>query len=66
MPNKDIVEAQVQAEFAELERALDRANPGVAELLRAYGKDAEAARRVDFYLGIINPKPVVTTSDRSV
>lgn len=66
MADKGTVEAQVQEEFAELERALDRANPGIAELIRVYAKEAEAARRVDFYLGIINPKPIVTTSDRSV
>ncbi len=59
----DKLTAEVEADFARMARDLEHSNPGVNELLRAYGEYESTVRQLEIYLGLLRPKPVYLTTN---
>ena len=60
MPNDD-----VEKEFKEMQEAAEAASPGLDALLKVYGSYEQAVQQAQVYLGIVSPKPVFLTTDKS-
>jgi hypothetical protein len=63
MVDRDVLTAEVEADLARMEEDLARHNPGINELLRAYGVYESTVRQVEAYLGLLKPGPIVSTTD---
>lgn len=66
LKTKGEIVAETEAEFAVLQKGLETAGPGVAELLELYGQAEAAVRQADEYLAAAAPiVECVITSDSS-
>ena len=61
MTDREDIQRQTESEFRELEDA----QPGVMDLLQAYGGYEAALHQADDYLNLLEPQPVFTTTDSS-
>ncbi len=64
--NRAAIKRRVKAEFKRLDDALERSNPGIVEMLQIYGDYEALARQTTDALSALNPKPIFSTSDRSL
>lgn len=57
MKTKEMIEADVAAEFRELHDRTAQAHPGVFDLLAVYGGYDEGVRKMNEYFAALNPRP---------
>jgi hypothetical protein len=62
---KQQITDQVNREYAEMEKAMEAANPGLLEVLEVYGGLEDAIRDADAYLQILNPVPAIFSATNS-
>ncbi|MDP9001203.1 MAG: hypothetical protein M3O46_13965 [Myxococcota bacterium] len=62
---KDKVALEVEAQFRALEEAGAKMQPGLNELLQAYGTYEAAIKQADEYFALLNPTPTFTTKNSS-
>jgi hypothetical protein len=55
----------VEKEFAELEAQLAQCGPGIIDIMKIYGQSESAIQPASDYFSIMNPAPIVSTSNTS-
>jgi hypothetical protein len=63
--DEEKVRAEVEADLRRMEEELEASNPGIVDLLEAYGSYEAAARQTSIYTQLLAPKALYFTSDRS-
>jgi hypothetical protein len=65
MSNNNAIRLKIERDFEILEAQLEAGNPGVLDILRAYGNVEETIRLTETYLGNLVSVPRVTISNTS-
>lgn len=61
----DNTQRDVENDFAELEAQLAECGPGVLDIMNLYGQAELTIKSAADYFSIINPSPIVSTSNTS-
>lgn len=64
-PMSDDTTSEIETEFAELEAQLAECGPGVIDIMRLYGEAENNIQSASNYFSIMNPSPVLSTSNTS-
>lgn len=63
--DEEKVRAEVEADLRRMEEELEASNPGIVDLLEAYGSYEAAVRQTSAWVRLLSPRLLYLTSDRT-
>lgn len=64
-PDKDNLKDRIEREFYEMDAEFLATQPGIANILQAYGRYEQSVRQANQYLRLLDRKPSNFTTNRS-